>query len=1130
MILCSLLPGDDRQQQRRVNGEDTNHGGASGTTVVVEVSADDPPLGNSPPGRQQLTDRQIKARARRAAGSSSAPGATATTTVAKPGVAAVEGGGGGGGAAPGGAGTGAEVVPPVIPDLTQQREQEDRMAKSRALGSSSYAMAGATSVMPGAVAAVTPGAVAVGPSEVEGGNSGGTTAAATTTTTLPPTISQREQEDMVAKSSGRRVGSGRSLATEDSARGASPVPGAVAVTITPGAVAVGPSEVEGANSGGNTTTTTATMSQQEKDTVTKNRGRRVGSGRSLATEESAAGGRTPVPGAVAVSPGDAAVVVGPSKEEHSKSGSTSQQEQDMLAKNRGRRGGSGRSLTEGGESAETKTSPPPPPSPQKTAQELKDANLKASLRGRGAAAVRPGVVSVQAALLSAAPPVVENSVTIEPLPPTVAEGSAAAAAAASSTNTQSQRDDSLKASLRSNMSDVVALGGADGPSKVGGAGSVNSVAIFGNGSAPSDAAAGSTQAEQDAQAKARARSSTMSAATIAGHTVYIAETVEEPAAGSVANDAVDSSSSSRPPTAPGGGGGGGGGLDELARRREQRAAARASRRGGGSSGTQGGDGSARSMDGSARSMDSSSRSIDAVDPSTAVAGVTADGTEDGSGVISTDGGPSTDDTGSARPAPVFANMAEDERQRRYDAKMIAMNRRHADSRDKRPSGAAASAVVEVAVSTPPAAVYTSGSMSTGKGGRSATTSSAGFSSDVIMAETAQGLDDSMENRRVDLLVLDDQFSDGSTPASAAAIRSSPEDKRQRRYDAKIAGTSQGHADRLEKSGNNRYSNRPESTGGAAGVLNYSATMTPTTAVTSTPTTSSESRAADDDVYSSKDFLSGNLATGQIAAEQSLSRPVTTADRGIAVAPDVEYGEYRRQEVLDNELVVAVAIEEDDGDDEKDYLVAAHAVEYDPDSKPPIFKNRRFRLYTILGGCLFLIVLIVLIIVSVTGGGDDNRSVTTVFLTDPPTEAPTGAPSTSRESMYRSYFAEEVSPDVTVPGTAHFLASEWIMNEDPLQLDVDSSRLLQRYMLAFLYFHTSELGTKPWLSCGPPGPGDNDTCTFFEFGRLPDDSIAYTAVPGKMRWMSSVDECQWNGVLCATGDTVLGIRIGKLLNH
>ena len=94
----------------------------------------------------------------------------------------------------------------------------------------------------------------------------------------------------------------------------------------------------------------------------------------------------------------------------------------------------------------------------------------------------------------------------------------------------------------------------------------------------------------------------------------------------------------------------------------------------------------------------------------------------------------------------------------------------------------------------------------------------------------------------------------------------------------------------------------------------------------------------------------------------------------------------------------------------------------------------------------------------------------------------------------------------------------------MQLDLDAKNLLQRYLMALFYFHTSSGGEKPWRSCGPPGDGDSSTGEFLRFERRPDDSIGFVPVPDSTRWLSGEFECLWEGVRCVDGEDVLGLEL------
>eukprot|EP00934_Nitzschia_sp_Nitz4_P006436 Nitzschia sp. Nitz4//scaffold311_size21207//8656//11803//NITZ4_008621-RA/size21207-processed-gene-0.54-mRNA-1//1//CDS//3329547383//6426//frame0 len=239
----------------------------------------------------------------------------------------------------------------------------------------------------------------------------------------------------------------------------------------------------------------------------------------------------------------------------------------------------------------------------------------------------------------------------------------------------------------------------------------------------------------------------------------------------------------------------------------------------------------------------------------------------------------------------------------------------------------------------------------------------------------------------------------------------------------------------------------------------------------------------------------NTALGTPPSVVDPSRRVF-ADRGIASPPDVEYGNDSNPD----DLAIAIMIDDDEDDIDKKDVV--YAVEYDPDSKPPMYRNRRFRLYGVV--CTILVV-VVAVVLAVSLSGDDPAVVT-----------PTSPPTTSREFEFRSFFASEVGDSVFDEGTPHYMASEWILNEDPRHLELSDEALLQRFLLAFLYFHSTEMETSEWRSCGRPSSADTDSCTFMELTRNSDDSITYTPRYDRVRWLSGEDECSWNGVECPAG--------------
>lgn len=254
---------------------------------------------------------------------------------------------------------------------------------------------------------------------------------------------------------------------------------------------------------------------------------------------------------------------------------------------------------------------------------------------------------------------------------------------------------------------------------------------------------------------------------------------------------------------------------------------------------------------------------------------------------------------------------------------------------------------------------------------------------------------------------------------------------------------------------------------------------------------------------------------------------------------------------DVELAIARAVPCDGhSDDEIRYgikkldvkQVATLAFERDPNE----YDNKSFcrRYAMVAGGCSVLgIAIIVLLSVLLVPPKADYRT-DTLSMTKVPTASPTDI---TRETIVINYLAQELSPKVLIKGTAYSMAADWILNYDPQQLDFDMNRdskpLMQRFALAVFYFSSTRNGSTPWRSCNPPSmpslkrpisaaaetnnsaTENINTCTFLERTPSPDtSSIVYNEIPGKIRWLSSLHECEWQGVTCSSTSGVLGINI------
>jgi len=252
--------------------------------------------------------------------------------------------------------------------------------------------------------------------------------------------------------------------------------------------------------------------------------------------------------------------------------------------------------------------------------------------------------------------------------------------------------------------------------------------------------------------------------------------------------------------------------------------------------------------------------------------------------------------------------------------------------------------------------------------------------------------------------------------------------------------------------------------------------------------------------------------------------VVVAAHGMAGAPAVEYGTtgggfggYGYDESFDDEgLAVAIAVDDSYYDGQSDYY--HHAIEYNPDAKPSLLKNRRFRYYAIVvalfaclaGGAIGTVLLLV-----------DSGSDTTETS---PSAAPSDAPTTAAEGRYREQFISVVGSAVNEDGTAHDRAASWIMYEDRLRLTPIDDNLIQRYLLAYFYFATTSNEETAWKSCNRPKFNQESSCNHQKFLRNPaDDTIFYEPEPAT-RWLSDTHECEWIGVQCGDGQIVIAVEI------
>ena len=101
------------------------------------------------------------------------------------------------------------------------------------------------------------------------------------------------------------------------------------------------------------------------------------------------------------------------------------------------------------------------------------------------------------------------------------------------------------------------------------------------------------------------------------------------------------------------------------------------------------------------------------------------------------------------------------------------------------------------------------------------------------------------------------------------------------------------------------------------------------------------------------------------------------------------------------------------------------------------------------------------------------------------------------------------------------ALDWLVNSDELYLNHTSKNLLQRFLLAYFYHHTSEEAR--WISCNPAQGQESNFCSYHYVGPLGEH---YDESPFHIRWLSPEDECDWAGVYCNDLNQVNEINLSE----
>jgi hypothetical protein len=142
----------------------------------------------------------------------------------------------------------------------------------------------------------------------------------------------------------------------------------------------------------------------------------------------------------------------------------------------------------------------------------------------------------------------------------------------------------------------------------------------------------------------------------------------------------------------------------------------------------------------------------------------------------------------------------------------------------------------------------------------------------------------------------------------------------------------------------------------------------------------------------------------------------------------------------------------------------------------------------------------------------------VAPSSPPSPAPTSSPTlascnvTPEERALGILQALDLIADPSLirnGSTSQGMATNWIINQDIRRLCADDEKLVQRWVMAVIYFST---GGSEWNQCSAVG---SDSCG------------AEFPFVNKRRFLSPNSECQWAGVTCNAQACITEIEFGKI---
>ena len=155
----------------------------------------------------------------------------------------------------------------------------------------------------------------------------------------------------------------------------------------------------------------------------------------------------------------------------------------------------------------------------------------------------------------------------------------------------------------------------------------------------------------------------------------------------------------------------------------------------------------------------------------------------------------------------------------------------------------------------------------------------------------------------------------------------------------------------------------------------------------------------------------------------------------------------------------------------------------------------------------------------------------VNYTSPLSRSPMAAPTTNRKA---SGIRDQIEPGVLLRGVKfddldkkdpRWMALQWILFKDQMQLQSNDKNLYQRYVMALIAYTMDSLA---WKYCGEHREFDP------KFGNVTEEYVVENCTvvdvtgeeEGSGVWLSSTGECGWYGAVCSSDDVLRGLQLSE----